>query len=139
MAFNNAQLQSSILFKNQSFRNAATYSRYLRRFRDRPLYPSFSIQPTAFSKYDMNIPAYLHMLGWESLVSDLRFSQCPEAVRLFYVNLRRGPGSDSSFFTTLVYDYEIKVTPDLLASMLEIPHVGVVLINKKGELLYSFH
>ncbi|CAL1395286.1 unnamed protein product [Linum trigynum] len=73
----------------------------------------------------MNIPAYLHKLGWESLVSDLRFSQCPEAVRLFYVNLRRGPGSDPSFFTTLVYDYEIKVTPEMLASVLEIPHAGI--------------
>ncbi|CAL1411902.1 unnamed protein product [Linum trigynum] len=73
----------------------------------------------------MNIPAYLHKLGWESLVSDLQFSQCPEAVRLFYVNLRRGPGSDPSFFTTLVYDYEIKVTLELLASVLEIPHAGI--------------
>ncbi|CAL1377084.1 unnamed protein product [Linum trigynum] len=125
MASNNVQLQSSVLFKNQSFRNAATYSRYLRRFQDRPLYPSFSIQPTAFSKYDMNISAYLDKLGWVSLVSNMRFSQCPEAVRLFYVNLRRGPGSDPSFFTTLVYDYEIKVTPDLLASVLDIPHAGI--------------
>ncbi|CAL1381851.1 unnamed protein product [Linum trigynum] len=97
MASSNAQLKSSVLFKNQSFRNAATYSWYLCRFRDRPLYPSFSIQPTAFSKYDMNIPAYLH----------------------------KGPGSDPSFFTTIVYDYEIKVTPEMLASVLEIPHSGI--------------
>ncbi|CAL1394797.1 unnamed protein product [Linum trigynum] len=73
----------------------------------------------------MNISAYLDKLRWESLVSNLCFSQCPEAVRLFYVNLRRGPGSDPSFFTTLVYDYEIKVTPDLLASVLDIPHASI--------------
>ncbi|CAL1393161.1 unnamed protein product [Linum trigynum] len=92
MAPNNLQLQSSVLFKNQRFRNDATYSRYHRSFRDRPLYPSFSIQPATFSKYDMNIPAYLKNIVWESLVTNLRFSQCPEAVRLFYVNLRCGPG-----------------------------------------------
>ncbi|CAL1380213.1 unnamed protein product [Linum trigynum] len=120
----NVQSQSHVLFKNQSFRNAATYSRYLRNFCNRHLYPSFSIHPSTFTKYGMNIPAYLHRLGWESLVENLRFSQCPEAVRLFYVNFRCGPGSDPSFFTTLVYDYEIKVTPDILASILHLPHSG---------------
>ncbi|CAL1393849.1 unnamed protein product [Linum trigynum] len=49
---------------------------------------------------------------------------CSEAVRLFYVNLRHGPGSDRSFFTTLVVDYEIKVSPDLLVSVLDLPHSG---------------
>ncbi|CAL1368843.1 unnamed protein product [Linum trigynum] len=125
MALNNLRLLLSVLFKNQSFRNAATYSRYLRSFRDRPLYPSFSIQPTTFSKYDMNILAYLKNIGWESLVTNMRFSQCPEAVRLFYVNLRCGPGSNPDSFTTLVYDYEIKVTPGLLASVLDLPHNGI--------------
>ncbi|CAL1388353.1 unnamed protein product [Linum trigynum] len=86
MVPNTTQLQSSVLFKNQSFRNAVTYSGYLCSFRDRPLYPSFSIQPTTFSKYDMNIPAYLKNLGWDSL---------------------------------------IKVTPELLASVLELPHGGI--------------
>ncbi|CAL1412313.1 unnamed protein product [Linum trigynum] len=125
MAFTHGQMHANALFKNQSFRNAATYSRYLRRFRDRPLYPSFFIQPATFSKYEIDIPVYLRRLGWSSLVENLRFSQCPEAVRLFYVNLRCGPGSDPSYFTTLVYDYEIKVTPDLLASLLGLPHDGL--------------
>ncbi|CAL1381172.1 unnamed protein product [Linum trigynum] len=70
----------------------------------------------------MNILAYLHRLGWDSLVEKLRFSQCPEFVCLFYVNLRCGPRSDPSFFTTLVYDYEIKVTPALLASVHDLLH-----------------
>ncbi|CAL1377857.1 unnamed protein product [Linum trigynum] len=58
--------------------------------------------------------------GHESAIS-----QCPETVRLFYVNLRCGPGSDPDSFTTLVYDYEIKVTPGLLASVLDLPHNGI--------------
>ncbi|CAL1371637.1 unnamed protein product [Linum trigynum] len=125
MAFNNAQLHPAAVFNNKGFRNAATYSRYLRRFRDRPIYPSFSIQPSRFSKYDMDIPSLLDGLGWSSLVNNMRFSHCPDAVRLFFVNLKCGPGCDPSFFTTYVFNYEITVTPTLLAALLNCPHSGL--------------
>ncbi|CAL1410698.1 unnamed protein product [Linum trigynum] len=125
MTFNNAQLHPAVVFKNQGYRNAAAYSRYLRRFRDRAIYPSFSIHPTCFDKYDMHIPSLLKNLGWSSLVENMRFSYCPEAVRKFYVNIKRGPGCDPSFFTTIVFDNEIKVTSQLLATLLDLPHSGV--------------
>ncbi|CAL1377890.1 unnamed protein product [Linum trigynum] len=108
MAPINAQLRHPAVFNNKGFCNADVYSRYLRRFRDRPIYPSLSLHPAAFSKYDMNIPALLHGLGWQSLVENMRFSYCPEAVRLFYVNIQRGPGADPAFFTTTVFNFEIK-------------------------------
>ncbi|CAL1380931.1 unnamed protein product [Linum trigynum] len=122
MALNNAQLHPATIFNNQGFHNAATYSRYLRMFRDRPIYPSFSIHPSGLSKYDMNIPSLLDGLGWSSLVENMHFSHCPEVVRLFYVNLKYGPGYDLSFFTAYVLNYEITVTPTLLAAMLNCPH-----------------
>ncbi|CAI0381263.1 unnamed protein product [Linum tenue] len=124
MAFNNAQLRPVVVFKNQGFRNAICYSRYLRNYRDRPIYPSFTISPSAFSKYDMDIPSLLTGLGWSSLTEDQRYLHCPEAVRLFYVNIRCDRGSDPRSFTTMVYDHEIQVTPDLLASVLSLPHSG---------------
>ncbi|CAI0402556.1 unnamed protein product [Linum tenue] len=112
------------MFKNQGFRSAVVYSRYLRCFRNRPIYPSFTISPSAFSKYDMDVPSLLRGLGWSALLDDQRFLHCPEAVRLFYVNLRQGRGAEPKSFTTLVYDHEITVTPDLLASVLSLPHQG---------------
>ncbi|CAL1396267.1 unnamed protein product [Linum trigynum] len=101
MAINNAQLHPAAVLKNQGYRNAAAYSRYLQNFRDRPVYPSFSIHPSGFDNY------------------------CPEAVLKFYVNIKRGPGCDPSFFTTIVFEYEIKVTPQLLANLLDLPHSGL--------------
>ncbi|CAL1388991.1 unnamed protein product [Linum trigynum] len=125
MAFNNAQLRPVVVFKNQGFRNAIVYSRYLRCFRDHPIYPSFTISPSAFSKYDLDAPSLVAGLGWESLTEDQRFLHCPEAVRLFYVNIRRDHGAEPRSFTTMVYDHEITVTPDLLASVLSLPHSGI--------------
>ncbi|CAL1354873.1 unnamed protein product [Linum trigynum] len=70
----------------------------------------------------MNLSSLLTGLGWSSLVDDQRFSFWPEAVRMFYVSIKRGPGPESSCFTTVVYNHKIKVTPDLLASVLLLPH-----------------
>ncbi|CAL1406778.1 unnamed protein product [Linum trigynum] len=125
MAINNAQLHPAAVFNKKGFSNVAAYSRYLRRFRDRPIYSSFTIQPSGFSKYDMNIPSLLDGIGWGSLVENMRFSYCPEAVRMFYVNITRGPGCDPSFFKTIVFNYEIIVTPEILATTLNLPHSGL--------------
>ncbi|CAL1380422.1 unnamed protein product [Linum trigynum] len=80
----------------------------------------------------MNIPSLLHGLGWNSLVEDTRFSYCPESVRKFYVNIKCGPGCNPSFFTTTVFDYEVKVTPQLLANLLDLPYSGF-LAGTDGE------
>ncbi|CAL1370157.1 unnamed protein product [Linum trigynum] len=125
MAFNNAQLRPVVVFKNQGFRNAIIYSKYLRCYRDRPIYPSFTISPSAFSKYDMDIPSLLVGLGWTSLIEDQRFLHCPEAIRLFYANIRSDKGAEPRSFTTIVYDHEVLVTPALLALVLSLPHSGL--------------
>ncbi|CAL1378951.1 unnamed protein product [Linum trigynum] len=125
MAPINAQLHHPSVFNNKGFCNAAVHSRYLRRFHDPPIYPSLPIHASAFSKYDMNIPSLIHSLGWQSLVENMWLSYCPEAVRLFYVNIQRGPGTNPAFFTTMVFNFEIKVTPELLATTLDFPHTGL--------------
>ncbi|CAL1395695.1 unnamed protein product [Linum trigynum] len=122
MAYNNAQLHPAAVFSNKGFSSSAAYSRYLRRFRERPNHPSFSIQPSGFSKYDMNVSSLIDGLGWGSLTENMRFSYCPEAVRLFYVNLVLSPGCDPAFFTTTVFNYDITVTLALLANLLNLPH-----------------
>ncbi|CAL1359162.1 unnamed protein product [Linum trigynum] len=125
MVLNNPQLHPAVTFSNKVFRKDKEFSRYVRRFRDRAIYPSFTIQPSAFSMYDMDISALIRNLGWESLFEDQRFTYCPEAVRLFYVNLKRGSGPDLYSFKTTVGNLEITVTADLLASELGLPHNGL--------------
>ncbi|CAL1401309.1 unnamed protein product [Linum trigynum] len=132
MTLNHAQLHPAVVFKNQGYRKAAAYSRYLRRFRDMPIYPSFSIHPDGFNKYNMDVPSLLHGLGWSSLVEDTRFNYCPEVVRKFYVNIKCGHGCNPSFFTTIVFGYEIKVTPQFLTTLIDIPHSGF-LAGTDGE------
>ncbi|CAL1410756.1 unnamed protein product [Linum trigynum] len=112
MVLNNAQLHPAVTFSNKVFRKDNEYSRYVRRFRDRAIYPSFTIQPSAFSRYDLDIPALIRNLGWKSLFEDQRFTYCPEAVRLFYVNLKRESGPDLYSFKTTVGNFEI--TDDLV-------------------------
>ncbi|CAL1371429.1 unnamed protein product [Linum trigynum] len=112
-------------FNNQGFQTGREYARYLRSFRDRPIQPSFTFQPSAFNKYGMNLSSMLAGFRWSSLVEDQRFSFCPEAVRMFYVSIKWGLGPEPSFFTTVVYNHKIKVTPDLLASVLSLPHSGL--------------
>ncbi|CAL1411548.1 unnamed protein product [Linum trigynum] len=94
MVITNPQLHPAVEFNNQGFRTGREYARYLRSFCDRPIQPSFTIQPSAFNKYGMDLPSMLNGLGWSSLVEDQRFSFCPEAVRMFYVNIKRGPGPE---------------------------------------------
>ncbi|CAL1400673.1 unnamed protein product [Linum trigynum] len=88
----------------------------------------------------MNIPALLQGLGWSSLVENMWFSYCQEAVCMFYVNIKRGPGPDPAFFTTVVFNYEITVTHELLATTLDLPHSGLrARINSEfGELGFDF-
>ncbi|CAL1406939.1 unnamed protein product [Linum trigynum] len=125
MVITNPQVQDAVEFNNQGFRTSREYARYLRSFRDRSIQPSFTIQPSAFNKYGMDLPSMLAGLGWSSLVEDQRFSFYPEAVRMFYVSIKRGPGPEPSFFTIVVYNHKIKVSPDLLASVLSLPHSGL--------------
>ncbi|CAL1355418.1 unnamed protein product [Linum trigynum] len=124
MAPNNSQLHPVATFNNQGFYKPSRYLRYLKYFHNRPLYPSFPIQPSAFRKYDLDIPGLIHKLGWDSLFENQRFSQCSEGVRMFYASLKRGPSSSPSFFTTVVYNHEIKVTASLLDETLDLPCLG---------------
>ncbi|CAL1387259.1 unnamed protein product [Linum trigynum] len=110
MVLNNPQLHHAVTFSNKVFRKDKEFSRYVRRFRDCAIYPSFTIQPSAFSRYDMDISALIRNLGWESLFEDQRFTYCPEAVRLFYVNLKRLPhnglkAGDDGQFHDYNFDY----------------------------------
>ncbi|CAI0626504.1 unnamed protein product [Linum tenue] len=124
MAPNNPQLHPAATFNNHGFHKPSRYLRYLNHFYNRPLYPSFPIQPSAFRKYDLDVPDLIHKLGWDSLFENQQFSQCPEGVRMFYASLKCGPGSSPSFFTTVVYNHEIRVTASLLAETLDLPCFG---------------
>ncbi|CAL1380590.1 unnamed protein product [Linum trigynum] len=125
MVLNNPQLHRVVTFSNKVFRKDKEFSRYVQRFCDRAIYPSFTIHPSSFSRYDMDISALIRNLDWESLFEDQWFTYCPEAVRLFYVNLKRGSGPDLYSFKTTVENLEITVTADLLASELGLPHNGL--------------
>ncbi|CAL1380689.1 unnamed protein product [Linum trigynum] len=113
MVVNNAQLHLATTFSNKVFRKDKEFARYVRRFRDRAMYPSFTIQPSAFSKFDMDISQLIHNLGWGSLFEHQRYTYCLEAVCLFYVNLKRGSGPDLYSFKTTIGNLEITLGVDL--------------------------
>ncbi|CAL1411980.1 unnamed protein product [Linum trigynum] len=67
MVLNNAQLHPAITFSNKMFCKDKEFSRYVRHFRDHAIYPAFTIQTSAFTKYDMDVCGLVRNLGWESL------------------------------------------------------------------------
>ncbi|CAL1406981.1 unnamed protein product [Linum trigynum] len=89
-----------------------------------PINPQLHLAAVFNNKGFRNPAAYERNLGWESLLESQRFSKCLEAVRLFYVNIKRERGAEPALFSTQVYDHEITVTPTLLASLLGLPHSG---------------
>ncbi|CAL1360556.1 unnamed protein product [Linum trigynum] len=87
----------------------------------------------------MDVSSLIAGLGWESLTEDQRFLHCPEAVRLFYVNIRRDHGPEPLSFITMVYDHEITVSPALLASVLSLPHSGIQASYESDFVAHGFN
>ncbi|CAL1389020.1 unnamed protein product [Linum trigynum] len=143
MAPSNPQLNVSLapaaIFTNRGFRNAETYSKFLRSFRDRVLHPTFLIPPTIFNRYRLRVNGYLHDLEWSSLLKNQLLDQCPEVVRMFYASMQCGPGRTPSYFTTTVYNFNVTVTKDMLANLLHLPHDGYIAGSIEEFNSYGFH
>ncbi|CAL1412026.1 unnamed protein product [Linum trigynum] len=43
---------------------------------------------------------------------------------MFYASMQCGPGRNPSYFTSIVYNFSVKVTVDMLANLLHLPHDG---------------
>ncbi|CAL1403090.1 unnamed protein product [Linum trigynum] len=143
MAPSNSQLNVSLapaeIFTNQGFRNSKAYSRYLRSFRDRALHPSFLIPPTTFNRYRLRVNGYVNDLGWSSLLKNQLLDQCPKAVRMFYASMQCGPGRNPMYFTSTVYNFSVKVTANVLANLLHLPHDGYTAGTTEEFDSYGFH
>ncbi|CAI0458048.1 unnamed protein product [Linum tenue] len=123
-------LAQAAIFTGKGFRNAEDYARYLIKFQDRPLCPSISLDPARFNRYDMNIPGLINAVGWSNLPLDQCYSFRPEAVRMFYANMQPCFNTDPPTFTTVVYNYLITVTVDILSYLLGYPVAGAEVLDE---------
>ncbi|CAL1387967.1 unnamed protein product [Linum trigynum] len=119
------------IFTGKGFRNAEDYARYLIKFQDRPLCPSISLDPARFNRYyDMNIPGLINAVGWSNLPLDQCYSFRPEAVRMFYANMQPCFNADPPTFTTVVYNYLLTISIDILSYLLGYPIAGTEVLDE---------
>ncbi|CAL1389919.1 unnamed protein product [Linum trigynum] len=126
----NLALVHAAIFNGKCFANAEDYSRYLLKFQDRPLCPSVSLAPSAFNRYDMNIPSLINAIGWTDVLMDQHFGFCPEAVRMFYSNMRPCYNTHPPSFTTIVFNFLITINVNLLSQLLGIPINGAEVMDE---------
>ncbi|CAL1371235.1 unnamed protein product [Linum trigynum] len=118
------QLAQAAIFNGKCFGSAEDYSRYLLKFQDRELCPSVALDPSHFNRYDMNIPALINSLGWTDIIHNQHYGFRPEAVRMFYANMKPCYNTVPPSFTTIVFNYLITVNVELLSLLLGIPING---------------
>ncbi|CAL1380847.1 unnamed protein product [Linum trigynum] len=123
-------LAQAAIFTGRGFNSAEDYNRYLLKFQDRPLCPSVSLDPARFNRYDMNIPGPINVVGWSNLPLDHCYGFHPEAVCMFYANMRPCFNTDPPTFTTTVYNYLLTISVDLLSYLLGYPINGAEVVDE---------
>ncbi|CAL1381605.1 unnamed protein product [Linum trigynum] len=124
-------LAQAAIFIGKGFRSAEDYARYLIKFQDRPLCPFISLDPARFNRYDMNILGLINAVGWSDLPLDQCYSFRPEAVRMFYANMQPCFNTDPPTFTTVVYNYLLTISVDILSYLLGYPIAGAEVLDEE--------
>ncbi|CAL1409893.1 unnamed protein product [Linum trigynum] len=124
------KLAQAAIFNGKGFEDAAGYARYLQQFQDRPLHPSITLDPSKFNRYGMDIPRLIHTIGWGDILPNRNYGFRPEAVRIFYANMKPCLHISPPCFTTIVYNYLITLNVELLSLLLGIPISGAEVMNE---------
>ncbi|CAI0454524.1 unnamed protein product [Linum tenue] len=78
----------------------------------------------------MDIPRLINTLGWKDILPNRNFGFRPEAVRMFYANMKPCFQISPPCFTTIVYNYLITINVELLSLLLGIPVAGAEVQNE---------
>ncbi|CAI0513661.1 unnamed protein product, partial [Linum tenue] len=124
------RLAQAAIFNGKGFEDAAGYARYLQQFQDRPLHPSITLDPSRFNRYGMDVPRLINTIGWGDILPNRNFGFRPEAVRMFYSNMKPCLHITPPCFTTIVYNYLITINVELLSLLLGIPIAGAEVMNE---------
>ncbi|CAL1360411.1 unnamed protein product [Linum trigynum] len=124
------RLAQAAIFNGKGFEDAAGYARYLLQFQDRPLHPSITLDPSKFNRYGMDIPRLINTIGWGDILPNRNFGFRPEAVRMFYANMKPCLHISPPCFTAIVYNYLITINVELLSLLFGIPIFGAEVMNE---------
>ncbi|CAL1378288.1 unnamed protein product [Linum trigynum] len=114
------------------------YPHYLQNFRHVCMFPSFTIVPSNFNHYLLRVLDMIHGLGWSHLLETRRFNYCPEAVRLFYVSMRRDANHRPTYFTTTVFGHSVTIIVQLISRLLGISIEGRTMMSEDDFPLFHF-
>ncbi|CAI0548136.1 unnamed protein product [Linum tenue] len=78
----------------------------------------------------MDIPHLITSLGWRDILPNRNFGFCPEAVRMFYANMKPCLHISPPCFITIVYNFLITINVELLSLQLGIPIAGAEVMNE---------
>ncbi|CAN1130015.1 hypothetical protein LINPERPRIM_LOCUS12992, partial [Linum perenne] len=120
------------------FRSSSFHAIYNQFYLDHPIIPTILLNPIDFGRYSLYPERLIANLRWSSLAL-LRPCTCyPDAVYQFYTNLRLGGNLHRGKFSTFVDGHMIYVTPNLLATVLGLPRVGVSIFDQYDFYLLNF-
>ncbi|CAN1216691.1 hypothetical protein LINPERPRIM_LOCUS731 [Linum perenne] len=137
-AFFTQLAHAHVLHTNDHFRSSTHRALYNQFYFDRPTIPIVRLDPVAFSKYGFNTTSLIANLGWSSLLMRCSSKYYPDAVYQFYVNLQVEGSLNNGKFSTYVDGHIIYVTPALLASVLDLPHLGASVFQEDDFHLLNF-
>ncbi|CAI0393005.1 unnamed protein product [Linum tenue] len=78
----------------------------------------------------MDISRLINTLGWGDILPNRNFGFRPEAVRMFYANMKPCLHISPPCFTTIVYNYLITLNVELISLLLGIPVAGAEVMNE---------
>ncbi|CAI0460433.1 unnamed protein product [Linum tenue] len=78
----------------------------------------------------MDIPRLINTIRWGDILPNRNFGFCPEAVRMFYANMKPCLHISPPCFTTIVYNYPITINVELVSLLLGIPIAGAEVMNE---------
>ncbi|CAN1177468.1 hypothetical protein LINPERHAP2_LOCUS33112 [Linum perenne] len=128
-----------ILHTNDHFRSSSFRAIYNQFYLDRTIIPTIRLNPIDFVRYGLHPDCLIANLGWSSLVLPRPSTCYLDAVYQFYTNLRVEGNLHGGKFSTFVDGHMIYVTPNLLATVLGLPRLGVSIFDESDFYLLNFN
>ncbi|CAN1130019.1 hypothetical protein LINPERPRIM_LOCUS12994 [Linum perenne] len=127
-----------VLHTNDHFRSSSFRAIYNQFYLDHPIIPTILLNPVDFGRYGLYPDRLIANLGWSSLALSRACTYYTDAVYQFYTNLRLEGNLHRSKFSTFVDGHMIYVTPNLLATVIDLPRVGVSIFDRSDFFMLNF-
>ncbi|CAL1383654.1 unnamed protein product [Linum trigynum] len=134
MAYSFAVTFSRTLFHDPTL----NFHRHSQSFANRPISPTLLVPFPGLYAHGLEVRHWVNNLGCNFLLENHPALMCPEAIRMFFSNLRYF-GLQSRTLTTLVFSHLLTLPADDIGRLLGFPAVGENLAHESELPLLNFN